>query len=178
MRQITPNNQTHRTARLYRIAIAVAAALLVTSCSGVNPVFRPTITQQHASDRVEQIVRDTVARITPRPRLELYKPGSNVSGCMVDPSDTADTRVQVSNAYFLRGVRDSNASISEQVLRLWKQAGYAITDTHEVGGAMPSINGVTQDDFYIGLEWTGSGDLSIGATSPCLWPDGTPPPGH
>lgn len=141
-------------------------------------MFQPTITQQHASDRVEQILRDTANSITPRPHLELYKPGSYIDSCLVDPSDTADTRVQVTRAYFFRGVRDANASIGEQVLGLWKRNGFSISDTPGIGTSEPNIHAVTPDNFLLELAWTGSGDLSIGATSPCLWPDGTPPPGH
>lgn len=137
---------------------------------------QPSLTPRRASDRIEQIIFGTVVRLVPEARLELYRPGSYVGGCLADPSGPDDNRVQVTRAYFLRGVSHANAEISRQVLHWWTREGHTITDAYDVGGAMPSINGVTSDDFVIGLEWTGSGDLSIVATSPCLWPDGTPSP--
>lgn len=166
--------------RLRRVAVVtVLVTLAVSGCSGGDPVFQPTITQQHASARIEQLLRDTAAAITPRPTLKIYKPGSYTGGCLINPEDLADKRVQVTRTYFLADIPHSdNASVGEQVLRLWKKAGYDIMDTPGMGTSTPNIHAVTKDNFLIALEWTGSGLLSIGADSPCLWPDGTPPPGH
>lgn len=160
-------------ARLGGAVMAVALLTLPTGCSSQHD--QRTITQRQASARVQQLLLDTANSVTPRPRLEPYKPGSDAGQCLAGNNDP---RSQVSRTYFLRGVRNANASISRQVLQLWKKDGYTITDTHEVGGRMPAINGTTRDDFLIELAWTGSGDLSIVATSPCLWPNGTPPPGQ
>lgn len=142
-------------------------------------MFHPTITQQQAADRVEQILRGTADGLTPRPRLEVAKEVSYIGSCLADPDDTADARKQVVRTYWLRDISERDyASIGEQILRLWKRQGYAINDTPGVGTSEPNIHAVTQDDFLLELAWTGSGDLSIGASSPCLWPDGTPPPGR
>lgn len=161
--------------RLCRAMAGVTMVVLLSSCSGGNPVYQPTITQKQASARVEQLLQGTARSITPRPRLEHYMPNADVGQCLAGQDDP---RTQVSRTYFLREVRSSNASIGEQVLRLWKKEGYAINDTPGMGTSQPNIHAVTKDDFLIALETTGSGDLSIGATSPCLWPDGTPPAGH
>lgn len=168
------------TARAARFPIAVAlAGLALSGCSGGDPVFSPTMTQQHASARVEQIMRDTAAALSPRPRLEIYKPGSGAGPCVANPADTADTRIQVGVTYWLRdiGAHDYK-SIGEQTLRLWKHKGYMITNTQGLGTNRPNVFAVTQDDFYASLEWSAKNLLSIGTTSPCLWPHGTPPPGH
>lgn len=142
-------------------------------------MFTPTITQQQASARVEQILQETAAALSPRPRLETYKPGSYVGGCLINPADTADKRVQVTRTYWLRGItQHDNVSIGEQVLQLWKHKGYTIDSTLDIGSNAPEVHGTTQDNFLIALEWSDNGALSIVATSPCVWPDGTPPPGH
>lgn len=161
------------------VLAAFAVALAVSGCSGSDLVFQPTITQQYASARIEQMLRGTAAALSPRPRLELYKPGSFVIGCFANPENLADKRVLVSRDYWLRGItpRD-NASIGEQVLRLWKQKGYRIVETLDIGQDSPQITAATKDNLSIALEWSDNGALSIGASSPCLWPDGTPPPGH
>lgn len=161
------------------ITIAALTGLVLSGCSGGGSVFQPTITRQQATDRVEQILRSTADGITPRPRLEVYKPGSVDGPCMADPSNTADTRIQVVRSYWLRGISThDNITIGEQILRMWKKNGYGISDTPGIGTDAPNIHAVTQDDFLISLEWSDNGALSIGASSPCLWPDGTPPPSH
>lgn len=68
--------------------------------------------------------------------------------------------------------------MAQQVLSYWKRKGYAIFDTPGVGTDAPNIHGATRSgDFLISLETAGDGSLAIGATSPCLWPHGTPPAG-
>lgn len=141
-------------------------------------MFKPTINQQHATDLAEQILRDTVDAITPRPELEVYQPGSGAGPCLINPDDTSDKRVQVSLTYWLRGIPvTDNASVAQQVLNYWKHEGYAITDTHGLGTNAPEISGVTPwSDFLIALETSSNGAMSVIASSPCIWPKGTPPP--
>jgi hypothetical protein len=161
-----------------RIAAAVVlAGLMVSGCSGGDPVFKPTMTQPHAAARGEQIMRETAAALTPRPTLEIYKPGSGPGSCMVNPNDTSDTRVQLDLTYWLRGIpaRD-NSSVAQQILRYWEHKGYGISGTSHLDTEFPAIFGVTPDDFTIALETSSNGAMSIGATSPCIWPKGTPPP--
>jgi hypothetical protein len=160
--------------------VVIALAALVTSaCSGGgSPVFHPTMTEQQAIARAEQILHETAAAISPRPTLEVYQPGSDTGPCLINPNDTSDKRMQVVRTYWLRGITEQdNASVGEQILRFWKHKGYAISDTKGVGTSQPDITGATQiDDFLISLEWSADGSLSIGTTSPCIWPKGTPPP--
>lgn len=138
---------------------------------------KPTMTQQHASARAEQILRGTADAITPRPTLETYGPGSGTGPCLVNPNDTSDKRVQVTLTYWLRGISaQDNASVAAQILHYWKHMGYAITDTKGLGTAAPNIfAGTPSDDFLISLQTSANGAMSIGATSPCIWPKGTPP---
>jgi hypothetical protein len=158
-------------------AAAVLAGLIMSGCSGGNPVFKPTITQQHATARAEQVLRETAAAITPRPTLEIYKPGSGTGPCMVNPNDTSDKRVQASLTYWLRGIStQDNASVAQQILHYWRHKGYGISGTHGLGTDSPEISGVTADDFLISLETSANGAMSIVTSSPCVWPKGTPPP--
>jgi hypothetical protein len=138
------------------------------------------MTQQHASSRAEQILRGTADAITPRPTLEIYQPGSGTGPCLVNPNNTSDKRVQVTLTYWLRGIApQDNASVAQQILTYWKRIGYAITDTHGLSTASPSIfAGTPADDFLISLQTSANGAMSIGASSPCIWPKGTPPPAN
>lgn len=138
-------------------------------------MYQPTITQQYAIERIKQLVQGTAGSISPRPRLEHYDLGSDIGQCVEGQNDP---RSQVSSIYYLRDVRKANASIGEQILRLWKKRGYGVGDISGMGTSEPEIHAITPDDFMMSLEITGSGDLSVGVSSPCLWPDGTPPPHH
>lgn len=138
---------------------------------------KSTMTQQHASARAEQILRETAGAITPRPTLETYQPGSGTGPCLVNPNNTSDKRVQVTLTYWLRGISTGdNASVGQQVLHYWKHMGYAVTETRGLGTNSPDVfAGTPSDDFLISLQTSANGAMSIGATSPCIWPKGTPP---
>jgi hypothetical protein len=161
-----------------RLAAAACAALIITGCSGGNAVFEPTITEQHAAGLARQILQGTAEAITPRPALETYQPGSGTGPCLINPADTSDKRVQVTLTYFLRGIpRQENASVARQILAHWKHQGYAILTTHHLDTDQPVITAATHgDSFLLSLDSGSDGSLSIGTSSPCIWPDGTPPP--
>ncbi|HUL24701.1 MAG TPA: hypothetical protein VLW44_02885 [Streptosporangiaceae bacterium] len=169
--------------RLFRswpaAVVAAVVPLGASGCTGGSTLPQHTITEHQAITQAEQILRDTASAITPRPTLELSRLLTDTGPCLVDPTNTADTRVQVSRAYYLRGFpRQGNASVAQQVLAYWQHKGYAISDTQRMNGDTPAIHGATSSgDFTISLDTGGDGTLTIGATSPCLWPNGTPPAG-
>lgn len=167
------------TSATWRAGIAaLLSALILGGCSGGSGVTHPTMTQQHAIARAEYILHETAGAIIPPPRLEVYQPGSITGPCLINPNDTSDKRVQVTRTYWLRGItKQDNASVGQQVLRFWKQKGYVITDHPGMGTDAPNIHGYTRaENFLISLEYSSDGSLSIGTTSPCIWPNGTPPP--
>jgi hypothetical protein len=165
--------------RVSATAVVTLAVMVLSGCSSGSSVNNhPTMTQQQAANRVEHVLQSTAAVLTPRPHLELNQPLSVVGPCL-DPADGgSENRVIVPRSYWLRGISpQDNASIGMQVLDFWKKQGYLIAHTHGVGTDQPDITGRTRpDDFLISLEWSADGSLSIGATSPCIWPKGTPPP--
>src|ERR1017187_7446383 len=131
-----------------------------------------------AGTRAQQILRETADAITPRPTLETDQLLSGTDPCLINPNDTSDKRVQVTLAYWLRGISpQDNASVAQQVLRYWRHKGYAISSTKGLRTDAPSVYGATpSDDFLISLETSSNGAMFIGTTSPCIWPKGTPPP--
>lgn len=168
------NNQKKRLAS--PALVAAITVLLLAGCSGADPASRPTITKQQAVARVAQILQATGAAVTPRPRLEIYKQGTYTGACAEEANGASDARVQATSRYFLKGIpQQQEASVAEQILRLWKAKGYTIDDTFKMGTNSAEIHAVTKDSFLIALEMTG-GVPSIVASSPCVWPDGTPPP--
>ncbi len=108
-----------------------------------------TLTEQHAWERVDQHIADAVAALPVTPRLEAIPP--NLAIPCDDPSDLGPQgRVSVAKVYWLRELptcADPRCS--------WK---------------------TTRDAFRMSLQTNVRGELTISATSPCVWPQGTPPP--
>lgn len=165
--------------RLASPAIAAAISmLLLAGCSAADPDSQPTMTQSQATARIQQILQGTGPFISPRPRLEIDKRDTYTGPCLEEPPGHSDARVQISRAYVLQGVpKQANASVAAQVLHGWKSKGYKVS-TFRTGTSSPQIHGTAGDNFLISLQSNSQGQLTIGATSPCLWPDGTPPPGQ
>jgi hypothetical protein len=139
-------------------------------------VSKPTVTQQHASARAEQILRGTADAVTPWPTLEIYGPGSSTGPCLVDPNDTSDKRVQVTLTYWLRGIAPKTTPASPSMSCTTASIWATRLPTKSLGTTAPNIfAGTPSDDFLMSLQTSANGALSIGTTSPCIWPKGTPP---
>ncbi|MEV7012634.1 hypothetical protein [Streptosporangium sp. NPDC051022] len=136
----------------------------------------PTMTQVQALARVEQLIGETVAVITPKPRLDLDRPSLTPDNCL-DPSDGGSKdRIVIDRGYYLRDIpKDQARKVAGQIKRYWEQQG------HHIEGVSP--NGLTvagrsrPDDFLLSLTSTGDDNvLLLGISSPCIWPNGTPEP--
>lgn len=140
---------------------------------------QPTITQAEAEKRVEALIQATADQITPKPRLErLIQPDTDLHRC-IDPADGgSEDRIVVSREYWLREIPEKqNADVARQVKSYWEAQGHRITEASGLERNQPDVLGRTRpDDFLIGIEWSTDGALRLGATSPCIWPDGTPEP--
>lgn len=137
-----------------------------------------TMTQKQATERVEQIIRETVAALTIKPRLEMIESMSQPDSC-VDPTDGGSPdRTVISHSYWLRGFsRTRNGDIGQQAKDYWESKGYKITNVNGISANEPNISGYTRpDEFLFSIETNVDGDVNIGATSPCIWPNGTPEP--
>jgi hypothetical protein len=162
-----------------RISAAVALALLaVSGCSGSSVNHQPSMTQQQATAHADQIIQDTVAALNPRPQLEADQYLTSTSPCLDDTNpQSAMGLIVVARGYWLRRIaQNANASIGEQVLRLWRKNGWVISTTEGIGTSAPQITGLAKPyAFRISLQSSDNGSLSLGASSVCIWPSGTPP---
>ncbi|MEV0589527.1 hypothetical protein [Nonomuraea sp. NPDC050310] len=151
-----------------RVLLVPLALLTIAGCAMQDQSF----TQQQALARVEQLIRDTAAEVTPRPRLELVPYGTEAEEC---PSDAeANGRVTVNRAYWLRDVpRADLLRVSRQVRAAWERQGHRLIAAGD--GDNPDLSGESQPDRYtLALTWADGDQLYLAATSPCIWPDGTP----
>lgn len=156
--------------------ITVAVALLAGSC-GIVPSgkgYMNTITKEQASQRVDDYLAQMVAVLLPPPRLEL---ASAISGLCKDPDDNGPQgRVDVGRTYWLRDIpRDRNRAFFDTLRRYWADRGYRVLGDQSGPSPFVSVEN-PQDGFRMGIQESSQGDLSLGASSPCVWPNGTPAP--
>lgn len=155
-----------------------SVVFLVVGCTGEQVVNKPTITQDQALARVEGLIKETAGAISPEPRMRLYPPSLNVNPCL-DPTDGgSEKRVVINRSYYLDGIsKDQVPEVAKQVRRYWEQQGHYI-EVVSVNGL--NISGRSKpDDFLLSLSPTGPENnvvLSLGVTSYCVWPNGTPEP--
>jgi hypothetical protein len=160
--------------RLLSIAAALAITGVAAGCSGGN-VASHTITQQQATARAEQIPPETATSLDPQPVLEKNPLLTVTDMCVANVPD-ANEMVNVAYSYWLRGITATQfGEIGQQIKAFWKKKGYTIFTSGGFGTGQPDISGETQDSFLISLDWSAKGEISIGATSPCIYPDGKPP---
>jgi hypothetical protein len=162
-----------------------AAVILVAGCApgtgpggAMNPSSnKSTITKAQALSRIDQLVNGTVSVIRPKPRLELYRP-SLIDGTCSPPGST-DLRhpVEVSREYYLRGLpetEDALRKVVADVKAYWQKEGHYIAVEHENG--LQLYGHSRPDDFLMAIGVEADNVLTLGATSTCLWPNGTPEP--
>ncbi|MER6946814.1 hypothetical protein ABT294_22550 [Nonomuraea sp. NPDC000554] len=167
------------------VRLITAAVILVAGCApgggpggAMNPsADKPTITKAQALTRIEQLINGTVSVIHPKPQLDLYQPSLN-DGLCLDPQDGgSEDRIEVSREYYLRGLPKTEDALKEviaEVKAYWQKQGHYIAVEHENG--LQLYGRSRPDDFLITIGREADNVLSLGATSTCLWPNGTPEP--
>lgn len=133
-----------------------------------------TITQAEAERVVEDYVRQAAQALSADLRLEVI--GSSTAPC-TDPSDNGPQgRVFASNRYWIRGLpRERNEQSVQAFLQWSQQQGFAIQADEWAKTKVITLEKET-DGFRMAIQESSVGDLSIGASSPCVWPNGTPEP--
>lgn len=139
-----------------------------------NPGIQPTITQNEAMRRADEYVQRSLKALPTQAQLE--KQSSDITSCD-DPSDNGPKgRVIASNSYWIRGLpKESNQKYFDDLLHYWKSNGFSVLDDARPEDYFISVEH-NSDGFRMSLEAGRTGAINIGASSPCVWPDGTPPP--
>ena len=164
-------------------AAAVAAVTLMGSSGSSGGTVAKTMNQQQAAATAENIIRDTAAALHPQPRLD-FDPslGNDAIQCLAEQLPDASKMVTVDRTAWLRGIPNGQqVNIANQVKAYWQKQGYVIGTTANFAQGKPEITGYTphKDPFEVftfSLTTASNGWISIGATSPCVWPNGTAPP--
>lgn len=151
-------------------------AALATGCgTSGGDVDKPTITQAQALARVEQLIKETADMIKPGPRLELDRTSLELAKCHSPTDGGSEDRVIVDRGYYLRDIpKDQIGQVAKQIREYWQQQGHIIEGFSKDGTTIAAHS--RPDDFLLSLDGTGDDVLLLGASSPCVWPNGTPEP--
>jgi hypothetical protein len=131
-----------------------------------------TITTQDALNGVEDYVHRALAVFPRGARLEALS-NSEAHDCD-DPTDNGPKgRVFASNIYWVRGIADvdPNTYLGE-LRRWWSEQGFSV-----VTDAWQKANVITLENKQNGFRMSfthNAADPAIGASSPCVWPNGKP----
>ncbi|MGW7538241.1 hypothetical protein [Amycolatopsis sp. NPDC054798] len=134
--------------------------------------MQPTITAAEANRRVEEYAAKVREALPPNAVYELY--ASEEHGDCSDPSDNGvKGRVIASRSYQVRGLPADRIPSYFDALRAWWQShGFRVLDNTPPNEFLWVEN--TSDAFRMTLKANSDGELFVIATSPCVWPDGTP----
>lgn len=167
-------------ARPFVVVLATTVAVLA-GCGTTSPGRSEmigsmrTLTEQQARDRVEEHITDAVAALPISPRLEVQS--TNRVHCD-DPTDHGPLgRITIAKTYWLRDLpAEQTDEVFDAAESHWLSHDYRILDDRRDLRVPALLVESNADAFRMSLEANVQGDLLISASSPCVWPDGTPAP--
>ncbi|MGH4020614.1 MAG: hypothetical protein ACRDT0_15555 [Pseudonocardiaceae bacterium] len=136
-----------------------------------------TITQQQAIERVDRYIADAVVALPVDPQLTPTL--EQLDGECMDPTDNGPrNRIIVTKGYFLDGIpkdKESNRAYFGALRQWWTSHGFRILEDDRTGDMYLWVEN-NADGFRMSLQESAEGSVSLGANSPCIWPNGTPVP--
>lgn len=131
-----------------------------------------TITEKQAHERVEDYVREAFGALPAAASRALFS--QNRAEC-TDPDDGGPPgRFEISVTYEITGLApDSFSAHFDAVVTWWRAHGFTVvTDKRPADQYVFARH--DSDGFDMSLPANDLGKLYLGATPPCVWPDGTP----
>jgi len=151
-------------------------ALILTTCStgcGPRTGMEETITQDEAADKVKEHIDGVMSSLPDEAELKTRQ-GMGAASCD-DPTDGGPKdRVTVGEMLWIRGLpTEENETNIELMYEYWTNNGYQVI--HDLRPDELFVTVVNETDaFNVSVQTSDEGSLSIGASSPCVWPKGTP----
>lgn len=133
-----------------------------------------TLTEEEAAQRAEEHIQRAVAALPVEPTLRLQDDSS--MECL-DPTDNGPRgRYEVGKTYWLEDLPSgSTAEVVDALYQYWVSNGYSVLNNERSSGDIFVSVQHNGDVFSMSVLESVDGDLSLAATSPCVWPDGVPP---
>lgn len=144
---------------------------LVTSCAAEAGMSN-TITIEEAQTRVERYFRDALAVLPDQARPEVSL--IHTVDCD-DPDDNGPKGRKIASVnYQIRNLAPQKyPDYVADLERWWRDHGFRVLDDER-----PTYESIwvekTDDGFRMRIQGNRAGELYLGATSPCVWPNGTP----
>lgn len=163
--------------RTARWTYVVALTLLLPGC-GPDPAgesgdeeMELTMNQEEAEERVEELITEATAVLPDSLELEPLG-GMTANPCDDLANGGAEGPVSVGRTYWLDGlpVTENEASV-ELLLEFWAVNGYRVTDDRRPDSVFVEHE---EGSFRMSVQASVEGDLSIGASSPCVQREGAP----
>lgn len=155
-----------------RVLLAVLM-LLVTSC-GKETNVRPTITVDEAERRVEEYFRQALAVLPERARPEAAL--IDTYDCD-DPTDNGPAGRKIASVdYQIHDLPPAEyPRYIDDLERWWRDRNFTVLDDERPARQSVWVEN-NEDGFRMRVTANDVGGLYIVASSPCVWPDGTPAP--
>lgn len=160
---------------LLGVLFAVLAALVLTACGSYPGGAMPnTITAHDAEQRVEDYIQQAITVLPPQRRLT--NPFKDTYACD-DPTDNGPKgRVIATVDYQIDGLSPGQYDHYLDALKKW----WLGHDFRVLEDARPKVPYVwvenNKDGFRMAAKTNDGGEMYLTATSPCVWPNGTPQP--
>ena len=157
--------------RLRMAACAITTVLAVTACNTAQG--SETIAQDEAAEQAREHIDSLMGELPATAELE-ERGGPNVAACD-DPTDGGPKdRVIVSDIYWVRGLPiEDNEHNVELMHAYWTANGYRVVHDLRPDELFLTVEH-EEDAFLVSVQSSMQGSLSISASSPCVWPEGTP----
>lgn len=165
-------------------AVACAAVLLCSAATGgcgsgetngaKEAGMQPTITIDEANRRVDEYISRVVEVLPPEAKLQLgYQ---ETRGDCSDPTDGGPTnRVVAHRSYDVLGLNpESIPSYFDTLRTWWTNNNFRVLNNTPPNEYLWVEN--NDDGFRMTLQANDKGGIFLDATSPCVWPNGTPEP--
>jgi hypothetical protein len=148
--------------------IALVLGLTATACGQAA-----TITQRQAAQEVQQRIHTAAAQLPSSARLEQQL--TDFSSCD-DPTDGGPAgRVTASTNYQIHDVPAARYPRYFELLRKWfERNGFRVLANDRQGVSQYLWVENNRDGFRLALQSNDVGGLYLTASSPCVWPNGTP----
>ena len=136
-----------------------------------------TLTTQQAGDRANEHIKNAVDALPDNPSLRTKNIVNDTMECK-DPSDNGPRgRYTIYKSYWLKDIpKNHNTELVDTLYQYWKNNNYRILANQRSRDDKFISVQHNEDAFRMSVDEDDHGTLALGASSPCVWPDGTPPP--
>ncbi len=158
------------------LAAAVVMTLAMAGCLGKDSALQPTETLAQAAERVEELLRETIAQLPSDAEIDLHLSAAgapcHLSGGPVFSEQSADITPPVSGAW-------SASDVLPIFSEFWERKGYKVITDDKRLPDLHRYHVEAADGYRLYLHTYDRGgryDIYLTAGSPCVWEFGTPGP--